>query len=290
MTLSACATNLDGCRLEIEPLVGALGATAWGVDLRKPLSLWQISRLHDAVRDHLVVFLRDQPLTDAQHIAFAAQLGEPLAHPITALRGEPGLVTVVRNDATRRPSNAAWHSDLSWLEQPPALAVLRAIRIPKEGGDTIWSNMYAAWEGFSDAERRRFAPLDAVHDFDGAVGPRVRRIDGRGAHRRLREALPPVAHPIARANPETGRSALFVNEAFTSGVARKTAEESAAVLEQLFAHIRRPEWQVRHRWREGDVVVWDERVTQHFACADHYPAEREVRRVTLVGERPVRER
>lgn len=288
MTFGALSENAASYReagLVIEP-AGPLGATAHGVDLRVPLSEVDRERLLAAVREHLVVFLRDQSLDDMSHVAFARSLGDPLPHPILRLRGEEHIVTMVRNDRERRPTNAAWHSDLSWLEIPPGLAILRAVQIPEHGGDTLWLDACAAWRALPDELLEKVRGRFAVHDFDRAVGPRLRKVDGAGGHARVRRALPPAVHPMVRVHPETGREALFVNEAFTAAIVGLEPDASDELLDALFDHVRRGPWTVRHRWREGDVVVWDERMTQHFAEADHYPAEREVRRVTLCGERP----
>lgn len=286
MNASALRQQPLDSSLVIAPCDAPLGANATGIDLRVPLTAVDRAILLQAVRDHLVVFFRDQPLDDEQHVDLARQLGVPLPHPITKLRGETGIVTVVRNDAVRRPTNAAWHSDLSWLEEPPGLAVLRATKIPARGGDTLWMDACAAWDELDDRLRERVRGCQATHDFDRAVGVRLRKVDGTAGHSRVRRAIPPATHPIVRSHPETGRAALFVNEAFTSGIVGAEPEESDVLLSELFAHIAASPNRVRHRWAEGDVVLWDERVTQHFAEADHYPAEREVRRVTLRGEGP----
>lgn len=284
--MSGATASRDGTEgaLRIEALGDSLGAHAWGVDLRARLDPDDRRRLLAALDEHLVVFFRDQSLDDSGQVGLARELGRPLPHPIARLRGERETVTVVRNDAVRRPTNAAWHSDLSWLEVPPGLAILRAVRIPPTGGDTVWADMFAAWDTLPAELRRRVAGRFAIHDFEPAVGRRLRRLDGRTGHDRVRAAFPPVRHPIARRHPRSGRIALFVDEAFTSEIEGVSAEESRELLEALGAHVRDGSWKVRHRWREGDVVIWDERSTQHFAEADHYPAEREVRRVTLVGE------
>jgi len=286
MNASAVVPQPPDSSLVVVPCDAALGANATGVDLRAPLAAGDVEALQRAVRDHLVVFFRSQPLDDEQHVDLACRLGAPLPHPITKLRGETSLVTVVRNDAVRRPTNAAWHSDLSWLEEPPGLAVLRATKIPERGGDTLWLDARAAWDDLDERIRARVRGRRATHDFDRAVGVRLRKVDGAAGHSRVRRAIPPATHPMVRVHPETGREALFVNEAFTSGIVDVEPEESERLLGDLFAHVAKCPHRVRHRWAEGDVVVWDERVTQHFAEADHYPAEREVRRVTLRGERP----
>ncbi len=270
--------------LRIEATGETLGAEAWGLDLRSPLDAGDRRRLLAALDEHLVVFFRDQPLDDSRHVGLARELGRPLPHPIARLRGERETVTIVRNDAVRRPTNAAWHSDLSWLEIPPGLAILRAVQIPPAGGDTIWADMFAAWDTLPAKLRERVEGRFAIHDFDPAVGRRLRRLDGRSGHQRVRAAFPPARHPVARRHPRSGRIGLFVDEAFTSEIEGVSVDESRELLDALAAHVRGGSWKIRHRWKEGDVVIWDERSTQHFAEADHYPAEREVRRVTLVGE------
>lgn len=195
---------------------------------------------------------------------------------------------VLEHDAARRANSDRWHNDVTYLATPPFAGVLYAEEIPELGGDTLWANMYLAYESLSDPVKRLVSDLRAVHSFAKNFTPQ--RFAALGMEDR-RDAMyqrhPPVSHPVARTNPATGRKALFVNQDFTSHVEGVTARESDALLRFLFDHMAQPEFQVRWRWQPRTVAMWDNRWTQHCALADYYPARRRMRRATVLGERPV---
>jgi taurine dioxygenase len=195
---------------------------------------------------------------------------------------------VLEHDATRRASTDRWHNDVTYLEKPAQASLLYAEEIPPLGGDTLWANMYLAYETLSERLREFVSGLRAVHSFAKNFTPeRFKALGMEDRQQSMYAQYPPVSHPVARTNPSTGRKALFVNPDFTSHIEGLTARESDVLLNLLYEHMARPEFQVRWRWTAGDVVFWDNRWTQHCALADYFPQRRVVRRATIAGERPV---
>lgn len=271
-----------------ERLTPAIGAAIEGLDLGGTLSVSDIGMIRDALDGHLVLFFRGQSLTPVAQRDFAARFGELYVHPFYPGHAAAAEIMVLEHDANRRANTDRWHNDMTYLEKPPQASLLYADVIPPLGGDTLWANMYLAYESLSEPMKRFVSELRAVHSFAKNFTPE--RFTALGMDDR-REAMyaanPPVSHPVTRTNPQTGRKALFVNPDFTSHVEGLTPRESDAVLGLLYEHMARPEFQVRWRWSAGDVAFWDNRWTQHCALADYFPQRRVVRRATVAGERPV---
>jgi len=195
---------------------------------------------------------------------------------------------VLEHDATRRANSDRWHNDVTYLAKPPKAAVLYAEEIPDIGGDTLWANMYLAYEALSDPMKTFVGGLRAIHSFAKNFTPdRFSSLGMEDRRDAIYAAHPPVSHPVARTNPVTGKKALFVNQDFTSHIENLSARESESLLRFLFEHMSAPEFQVRWRWNAGNVAMWDNRWTQHCALADYFPARRVVRRATILGETPV---
>lgn len=274
--------------LEVKPLTPAIGATVAGIDLGGPLSDEEIAAIRRALDERLVLFFEGQSLTPVQQRDFAARFGPLYTHPFYP--GEPSApeVMVLAHDATHRANSDRWHNDVTFLGKPPLAGILYAEEIPALGGDTLWANMYLAYETLSEPLKAFVSSLRAVHSFAKNFTPE--RFAALGMEER-RDAMyaehPPVSHPVARTNPETGRKALFVNADFTSHIEGLAPRESDTLLRLLFEHSAQPEFQVRWRWQAGTVAFWDNRWTQHCALADYFPASRRVRRVTVLGERPI---
>jgi taurine dioxygenase len=209
-------------------------------------------------------------------------------HPFYSGHEDVPEVMILEHDAARRANSDRWHNDVTYLATPPFAGVLYAEEIPELGGDTLWANMYLAYESLSDPVKQLVSELRAVHSFAKNFTPQ--RFAALGMEDR-RDAMyqqhPPVSHPVARTNPATGRKALFVNQDFTSHIEGVTERESDALLRFLFDHMAQPEFQVRWRWEPRTVAMWDNRWAQHCALADYYPARRRMRRATVLGERPV---
>jgi taurine dioxygenase len=274
--------------LRTKALTPAIGATAEGIDLSAPLADADVAEIRKALDEHLVLFFEGQSLTPVQQRDFAARFGPLYVHPFYPGHEAATEVMVLEHDATHRANSDRWHNDVTYLERPPQAAVLYAEEIPEIGGDTLWANMYLAYETLSEPLRRFVAQLRAVHSFAKNFTPERFKALGMDDQRdRIYAEHPPVSHPVARTNPATGRKALFVNQDFTSHIEGLSPSESDALLRLLFEHMARPEFQVRWRWRDGTVALWDNRWTQHCALADYFPNRRRVRRATILGDRPV---
>ena len=271
-----------------KPLTPAIGAVVEGIDLSAPLADADIAAIRKALDDRLVLFFEDQSLTRVQQRDFAARFGKLYTHPFYPGEDDAPEVMILAHDATHRANSDRWHNDVTYLETPPFGAVLYAEEIPELGGDTLWANMYLAYETLSDPLKALVSGLRAAHSFAKNFTPeRFRALGIEERREAMYAAHPPVSHPVARTNPATGRKALFVNADFTTHIEGVSARESDALLRFLFEHMAQPEFQVRWRWRAGTVAFWDNRWTQHCALADYFPSRRVVRRATILGERPI---
>lgn len=269
--------------LSIHPVTPVIGAEIHGVDLAR-LSDTEFAAIHDALMAHCVLFFRDQTLAIERHKAFGARFGELVAHPNDpGVDGHPEVMPIHADRDSVRATGERWHSDVSCDPCPPMGSILRMHTVPDTGGDTLFANMYAAYEALSERMRGLLEDLTAVHD-GGPYYREVNRLIGRDDGRR---AYPSAEHPVVRTHPVTGRRALFVNQMFTQYIAGLPAAESRAILDFLFEHVARPDFQCRFRWRPDSVAMWDNRCTQHHAIWDYWPETRSGYRVTIRGEVPV---
>lgn len=272
----------------VKKRASALGAEIVGVDLREELSDEAVATIRQAWLDHLVLVFRDQHLTHEQHIAFSRRLGPLETHESIPKFCHPEhpeilLVTNYENTGKKLVVGRQWHSDLSTTRRPARGSLLRCEEAPPAGGDTMFCNMYRAWEGLSPAYRAMLQDRWALHDMTAAKETRTRRSPEELAD--IRRRNPPVYQPVARVHDETGRTALYVAEMTTVAFEGMTEEESRPILEHLFARSVVPENVYRHRWRPGDLLIWDNRCAMHIALADYGDDERRVMyRTTLLGE------
>ncbi|MDX1512500.1 MAG: TauD/TfdA family dioxygenase [Gammaproteobacteria bacterium] len=284
--------------LTVRPITAVAGAEVTGVDLAGPLDDKDFDALRKAWLEHNgVLVVRDQKLSPEQHLEFSRRFGplfgeaEQLQDTVKKylLPGHPGIYRVSNKVEDGKPLGRAragtyWHSDVSFRARPAMASILYAIEIPPVGGDTLFANMYAAWDGLSPALKDRLRGLSAVHDFAVAAPvsytPDVIErgdFDGRNRYR----------HPVVITHPETGRRALFVNPGFTSHLDGFDKAESDALLGFLYRHATRPEFVYRHRWRPRDLLIWDNRCLMHYAVAD-YEADRHLHRTTVIADPPTR--
>lgn len=275
--------------MQIEPLGGALGAALSGVDVRDP-SAAEVDAIRSALLEHEVVFFRETGLDDAAHLAFAGRFGKPSVFPLSRIMGqtEPTFQTIVDGPESP-PATDYWHTDVTWTAEPPSAAFLRATVVPERGGDTMWGSMTAAYDALSDSMKAFFEGLSVRHDNESFIVGMEKKLGVEGAAplaAKLREAYPPVVHPLVRTHPETGRRALLFGGDFMREIVELAPAESAAVLRFLERHVDRPTFHVRWRWQPGDLAVWDERSTVHRGLSDHFPREREVRRCVVDGDTP----
>ena len=274
--------------VDVSPTSAALGAVVSGIDLRAP-SDDEIASIHRALLEHGVLFFRGQPLTDDEHLALARRFGEPSQFPVAKLLGADSKPLSYIVDSPDNPPDAdGWHTDITWIPEPPKMAFLQAIDIPARGGDTMWCDLYAAYDALSPAMQQVCRLLRVEHVIGARIVDAFRARAGEEFAARVVEAFPPVVHPLVRTHPETGRDALYVGGDFMCGVEGMHPDESAVFLVWLHRHVENPNFHVRWSWAAGDLAIWDERCTNHRALSDHFPANRTMRRCTVDGDRPFR--
>ncbi len=273
--------------INVHPISGAIGAEVFGVDLSKPLPDVAVHEIRRALLDHLVIFFRDQALTPPQQLAFAERFGEPLQYPfVKGLDECPMIVPVLKREHETVNFGGIWHSDTAYLEQPPMGSMLYAKELPPFGGDTLFANMYLAYETLSDGIKHMLEGIKAVNSADrpAVAATRENRVRESG---RVADIGPTEAnHPVVRTHPETGRKALFVNVAHTVRFEGMTEAESAPLLNYLFTHQIQPEFTCRLSWHVGMLAFWDNRCAQHNPINDYHGFRRLLHRVTLAGDRP----
>jgi len=274
--------------LTVQPLGPAIGALVSGVDLAAGISDAQRDALLAALLQHHVLFFENQPITPLQQRALAARFGELHIHPVYPQA--PGVPEIIVLDTSHDnpPDNDNWHTDVTFLAAPAMGAILSAQLLPPCGGDTLWASGIAAWNALSAPWRTMLAGLHAEHDFLKSFPAHrfARTPEEKVRWEKARHDHPPRLHPVVRTHPVTGQPGLFVNEGFTTRIVELSASESDAVLRQLFAHLAKPEFTVRWRWKAGDIAFWDNRLTQHYATADYLPHRRVMHRATILGDAP----
>jgi taurine dioxygenase len=275
----------------ITPAIGAeISEVRIGDVARDP---GRFAEVRAALLEHRVLFFRRQTITRAEHVAFARCFGELEDHPVAGSDPDhPGLVRIYRSDNQHSYENT-YHCDGLWRPRPAMGAVLRCIECPAVGGDTIWVNMVKAYEELPGEIKQKIDGLRAKasieHTFGAVMTPQARA--------RLGEDHPPVEHPVVRTHPETGEKVLFVGAGFTTHFVNYSTPENvrhgidkapgaALLLNYLISRASIPEYQVRWSWEPGDVVVWDNRCTQHYAVNDYWPAPRKMERAGIVGDIP----
>ena len=288
-------TDTMASTIQVQPLTCALGAELHGVqlaDAAQDAGLFQdIRRL---LLTHKVLFLREQQLSRAQHVAFARRFGELEDHPVAGSDPEhPGLVRIYKSpEAPPDRYENAWHTDATWRAQPPMGCVLRCVECPPVGGDTMWANMALAYERLPEHIKLQIAPLRARHSIEATFGAAM-PIEKRLA---LKAQFPDAEHPVVRTHPETGEKTLFVN-GFTTHftnfhtpanvrVGQDFSPGGADLLRYLIMQAYIPEYQVRWRWQANSVAIWDNRATQHYAVMDYPPCHRKMERAGIMGDAP----
>ena len=274
-------------RLEVRKIAGAIGAEIHGVDLARELHQETVGQIRRAWLEHCVIFFRDQNLTPAQFLTVAEYFGKPVEYPfIKGLDGFPCVTPVVKLEHERVNFGGIWHSDTTYLDEPPMGTWLLAREVPPVGGDTLFANQYLAYETLSDGLKRALDGLIGVSCSAKADVTRTRedrlKTDGRADAKKEYTA----EHPVVRTHPETGRKSLYVNIAHTARFKGWGEEESAPLLNLLFRHQVKPEFTCRFSWRPGSIAFWDNRAAQHNPINDYHGYRRVMHRITLAGDRP----
>lgn len=277
----------------ITPVTPHCGADVAGLDLRTATD-GQMAAVHDALAAHSVLFVRDQHLSPDEQVAVTRRFGDVLRVPyIQHLAEHPDVIAVLKEADERKISTfgGTWHSDFSFLDEPPSLTLLHAIELPAVGGDTLWSSQYAAYEALSPGMQALLEPLRAVQTAwpHGTRGPGLNAAVSKSVvmTRNDPTADREVLHPVVRVHPVTGRKALFVNPVYTQWFEGMTEAESRPLLEYLFDHATRPEFTCRLHWTPGTLAIWDNRCLLHLAINDYDGSRRLLHRTTVAGDRPV---
>ena len=268
--------------LTVEPLTATIGAEIGGVDLADDLDDRVIEEIRERLLEWKVLFFRDQHRVDrSAHVAFARRFGELEVHPITPKDQEQPEVFVIPAGGTFRAPDT-WHSDVTWRPEPSLGSILRAVELPPIGGDTLWADMGRAYDLLDEATKERIDGRLATHDYASAFG----RGQPPEVQEKMRAEHPTVEHPIVRTHPETGRSTLYVNVAFTRSIVGIDDEEGRPLLRRLYRQASIVDVQCRFRWQPGSIAFWDNRATQHVVANDFLPARRVMERVTVAGDKP----
>ena len=272
---------------DLTPLTGVLGATVRGVDLGGALANAVWDDIHGAFLEHLVLAFEDQVLGPASHLAFARRFGPPNLYKFAVgMPDYPEVVELIKEPSERRNFGGVWHSDQPYLSHPPIATTLRALEVPAVGGDTLFANMYVAYETLSDGLRASLEGRRALNSAD--VSGKGRK---RGGYQAVQSTdvdptLVTAVHPVVRVHPETGRKLLYVNGVHTKHFEGMSVEESRPLLRFLSDHAVRPEHTCRVRWKPGMLTIWDNRCTQHMAVNDYHGVRRHMHRVTVSGDAP----
>ncbi|MBI2951574.1 TauD/TfdA family dioxygenase [bacterium] len=263
--------------IQIIPTGGALGAEARGLDLRQPLSPGQVNRLRAAFLDHGVLFFRDQRISEEDQVRFSRYFGDPAPH----VREQPDRpiqeIFIISNvEENGKPIGALgndeinFHSDLSYMPRPGSISMLYAVEVPESGGDTMWANCCAAYEALDEGLKGRIAGLRAIHK-----------------HPRPQQNPPiPASHPVVRTHPETGRKVLYVSPHLTSHIEGASPQEDRELLDRLIAHATQPRFVWAHKWRVGDLLMWDNRCTMHRRESFDNAQRRIMKRTQMFGDEP----
>ncbi|MGH6815579.1 MAG: TauD/TfdA dioxygenase family protein [Hyphomicrobiaceae bacterium] len=268
--------------IEVRKLTPTIGAEIFGVDLSKPLDDRQFQEVHDALMDNLTIFFRDQKLTPRQHTEFGRRFGKLHFHPASPglIADHPEIYVVKADETSTWVAGEDWHSDVSCDPEPPMGSILYLTTVPPDGGgDTMFANMYSAYETLSEPIGKMLDGMTALHE-----GEHLYR--GRNVANDAGKTYPRAEHPIFRTHPITRKKCLFVNRFFTTRIVGLKKNESNAILEMLYRHIETPEFAVRFKWRPNSIAFWDNRCAQHHAVWDYYPHKRYGHRVTVCGDKP----
>ena len=279
-------TSLTWRHFDVRRLGTTVGAELIGPDLTSALDDEVIAEIRRALYEYKVIFFRDQPMSPQQHVAFARRFGDLEVHPF--LPSNTGEAELVRFEKTAEVAGYenSWHHDVTWRECPSMGAVLHARSVPEYGGDTLFSDMYAAYASLDEETKSAIDELVAVHDFTQTFGFAMSADERRAAQ----QQYPPVRHPVVCTHPATGRLHLYVNRPFVSHIEGLDEGASRELIDRLCRQADAPEHQCRFTWTADAVAFWDNRAVQHYASSDYWPHVRTMERASIIGPRPERTR
>jgi taurine dioxygenase len=278
---------VDFTHINVSPVSPLIGAEISGIDLSAPLDAEVIAEIQQALLTYLVIFFRDQSLEPDQLKTAATQFGTPVPYPfVDGIDGFPEIIEVLKLPGEQENFGGVWHSDTAYLQSPTMGAMLFANEIPPIGGDTLFSNMYTAFEQLSPGLQGFLSGLNALNDADKSevAQTRVNRIAG-STNPRPQKNLKAI-HPVVRTHPETNRKLLYINRAHTTRFEGMSRMESDGLLDYLFEIQSRPEYGCRFRWRNGSLAFWDNRACLHYPLNDYPGQRRLMHRISLAGDKP----
>lgn len=270
----------------VKRLSPSIGGEIHGVDLSKPLGSELKELIYEALLVYKVIFFRDQNISTEEHINFSKNFGELEIHPFAPKKEDfPEVLVITHNENSKGRENT-WHSDVTWRKEPSLGSVLRMIQKPAHGGDTLFADMYAAYDGLPDHVKEKLDGAIAVHDFANFRNRLIK--EGKSAEeiQAFNEEYPMPEHPVIRTHPDTQKKVIYVNAAFTQYIKDWKEEDSKEMLTYLYSRSSVPEYQCRFAWEENSIAFWDNRACQHYANSDYWPNIRKVERVTIIGDRP----
>ena len=272
--------------IDAKPISGSVGAEISGIDLKKEITKEQFNEIRNAFARYGVIFFRDQSLSPIEEIIFAEKWGKiNINRFFTNLDGYPQIAMVLKEPDQKNNIGGGWHTDHTYDQEPAMGSILFAHEVPKNGGDTMFSSMYAAYENLSDGLKETLIKMRARHSSKHVFGSlRAKRDDDTvGRIKNAEAANQDVFHPVVITHPETGKKALYVNPTFTLGFEGWSDEESRPLLEYLYLHASKPEFTCRFQWKEGSIAFWDNRSTWHLAINDYHGERRLMHRITIEG-------
>ena len=267
-----------------EPLTPSIGALISGISLNN-LSKGDVEQLYHALIKHQVIFFRNQELSPESHMNLAESLGEiDPGHPVYPhVEGYQSIV-LLKNDANNKPDTNDWHKDLTFKSNPPFASILHGIKVPNVGGDTLWASMSAAYDQLSEGWKNQLENLEAIHDM-GTFRNDYYKEGGVDSVNSALKNVGSAVHKVIETHPVSGLKYLNVNQAFTRNIVNESQGPSDQILQFLFQHINKPEFQVRFHWEDNSVAIWDNRITQHYAICDYLPELRHMQRITVINDK-----
>ena len=275
--------------IEVKKITPTIGAMIEGVNFSEPIKENVFDQIYEILIENLVIFFRNTSISPVAHLEFSENFGE-LDDPHPVYPSVEGFNRIVKleNDQNSPPDTDAWHTDLTFKQEQPFASVLVARSVPEIGGDTLWSSCYAAYERLSSGMKKDFEDIKCIHDMGDFRNTFAQSLDGKSGVERLNEGMSKFGQNIRNLiekHPTSGKKYLNFNETFVSHIIGKTINESNAIKAFLTNHMNKPEDQIRWNWKPGDMAMWDNRVTMHYAIADYLPNYRCMNRITIIKDR-----
>jgi taurine dioxygenase len=271
--------------MKVIQLTPSIGATISEISLNKDLNSETIEQIYSALIKHQVIFFRGQDISPETHLKLAESLGEiDPGHPVYPhVEGHQSIV-LLKNDVNNRPDTNDWHKDLTFKSNPPFASILHGVKVPKVGGDTLWASMSAAYDELPNGWKEHLEGLEAIHDM-GTFRNDFYKEGGIDSVNSALKKVGSAVHKIIETHPISGLKYLNVNQSFTRNIINESQGPSDHILQFLYQHISKPEFQVRFHWEDNSIAIWDNRITQHYAVCDYLPELRHMQRVTVINDK-----